>query len=110
MFKKLWVWVKEKWVAILVGLSMILGVVVVARRRQVGRLKNEIIFDAAKREIEVLQERRTVLLSQDGTKRKDIARLDGEILANKRAIIEAHEDAEGLSDANVEAEFARLGY
>ena len=110
MFKKAIAWIKEKWVALLVALGALAGLVLFSQRKRIGKLKDEIAFDHAKEEIEVLRKFKVRVLESATVEAKQIDRIDAEIQENQRALIEAHENAEGLTDEEISTEFARLGF
>lgn len=110
MFNKIKDWFKRWWKYLVGGLAAVFSAVFLWRRRKVGQLKDELAAERAKSEIQVLKAYRARMLEEGVAKDEDIERLDREIQKNKRAIVEAHENAEGLSDDEVETEFARLGY
>jgi len=106
----IWAWLKKWWVAFAAGVFMLLGFALFSRRRQVGRLLDELTADRAKSEVKALGRIRDHMVKQDEVDTKAVQRLDDEIQRNKRSLVEAHEHAEGLSDDEVDSEFARLGY
>lgn len=108
--KSVWKWVKKWWAALVIGVVVLAGSLFWANRRRVGRLVDELAVERAKNEIEGLKKVRARLLEEGEEASEEIQSIDNEIKANKRAIIEAHENSEGLSDDEVEAELTRLGY
>lgn len=110
--KKVWQWLKKWGAAILGALLVILGGGWLWQRhkRKVGRLKDELAVAEATKEIERLRGERTQLAERVGEKDAQITEIDDQIKRNKRKIVEAHEQGEGLSDDEIEQEFANLGY
>lgn len=104
-------WLKKWWAALLIGLAVAGGALgLYVGRKRVGRMIDQLTADRAVDEIIMLRQVKDDFLRRGKAKEVEIDRIDAEILDNKRAIVEAHEDAEGLSDDEVEAEFARLGF
>lgn len=110
--EKVWTWLK-KWGLVVAGVLLALmgaGWLWRRQRAQLGRVQDELAVAQAQSEIAALERvRRYVLTSADTTK-EQVQRLDEDIAKNRRAIVEAHENGQGLSDAEVEDAFARLGY
>lgn len=110
--KKLWQWLK-KWSAVILGALLAIvggGWLWQRHKRKVGRLKDRLAVAEATKEIERLRGEREQLSERVGDKDEEISKIDDEIKRNKRKIVEAHEQGEGLSDDEIEQEFANLGY
>lgn len=110
--KKVWAWLK-KWGAVILGVLLVIvggGWLWQRHKRRVGRLKDELAVAEATKEIERLRGQREQLAERVGEKDEQIDQIDDEIKRNKRKIVEAHEQGEGLSDDEIEQEFAQLGY
>lgn len=111
-----WAWLKE-WGGVLFG--AIAAVLVLAigggwlwqrKQRELGAVKDELAVVEAQRDIAALTSRRDALIEQSDAKDPRVAEIDRDLAANRRRVIEAHENAEGMSDREVEDAFAGLGY
>lgn len=101
---------KKWWGAILLGFSVLVAALFVARRRELGRLVDELTVDRAEVAIEILSARRDRIKADARDRDQRIADLDKDIAFNKRELIEAHEFGKGRSDEEIDFEYARLGY
>ena len=107
-----WSWLK-KWGSIILGaLFVLVGGAWLWQRhnRKVGSLKDELAVAKATKEIAHLRGEREQVAERVDEKDEQIQQIDDKIKQNKRKIVEAHEQGEGLSDKEIEREFARLGY
>lgn len=110
--KKAWEWLKRWGAALFGGLLVLVGAGWLWNRKakELGRVRDELAVASAKKEIARLQGRREEIARQSDAKAEDIMGVDREIAANKRKLVEAHENGHGLSEEEVERAFARLGY
>ncbi|MDQ3170035.1 MAG: hypothetical protein M3Q55_07865 [Acidobacteriota bacterium] len=107
-----WAWLRKWGGALALGLLGILGAgwAIRARREQLGQVKDALAVERAQREIAELKGRRDQLLATVNTDHVLVATIDAQLDANKRKLVEAHEDHEDLSDAEVADAFQKLGY
>lgn len=113
---RVWVWLK-KWGGLLfgavaAGLLVVLGAGWLWRRRvaELGRIRDELAVERARQEIAHLRGIREEIASRVEEKDEAIEAIDRKLAENRRAIVEAHEHGQGLTDEEVEDAFARLGY
>lgn len=108
---EVWGTIKKWGAAIAAGLLFLIGMGWLWRRKQreLGALKDELAVANATKEISRLTAVREETAKQVGEKDQAIEEIDAQLAANKRAIVEAHEGGEGLTDEEMLAAFARLG-
>lgn len=110
--KKAWEWIK-KWGGVIGGVLLALigfGWLWHRKQLELGEVKDELAIAKATNNIAELRGRREEVAKQVGEKDEAVKEIDAEIAANKRAIIEAYENGEGLSDKEVERAFKEAGY
>lgn len=107
-----WVWLKDHLTAILGGLVLVLGAYLLWRRQQgqIASLSDALAVERARRDVAALQERRRSLMAQADEKSAEVAAVDAQLVANQRAAVEAATRVQGMSDAEVASEFARMGF
>lgn len=107
---KVWAWLKRWGAAVAGGLLFLLGAGWLWRRKasELGRVKDELAVERAKSAIARLEGVREEVKRQVGEKDEAIEQIDRQLLENKRAIVEAHEHGEGLSDEEVLEAFRRV--
>lgn len=107
-----WEWLK-KWGAAIAGVLLaVLGAGWLWQRksRELGRVKDRLAVERVKRDIARLQGMRKEISKRVGEKDEAIEGIDRQLAENRRAIVEAHEHGEGMSDEEVDEAFRRLGY
>lgn len=108
-------WLKEwgSWLfgGIAAALLFVLGAGWLWRRktRELGKVKDELAVAKATKNIERLRGLREEIKARVGEDDQAIAEIDEQLKDNARALVEAHEGAEGMSDEEVLDELARLG-
>lgn len=110
--KKAWAWIK-KWGAAIASALLVLvgfGWLWHKKKLELGEVKDELAIAKATKNIAELRGRREEVARQVGEKDEAVKAIDEELAANKRAIIEAYENGEGLSDKEVERAFDAAGY
>lgn len=103
-------WIKDHALAILGGIGAILAAVltVVWHRQRVSDLKDAAAVAEAQTKVAALDARREVLAEREGEFAEELAEIDKTRATIKREIVEVEKEVEGLSDEEVEAEFAKL--
>lgn len=114
--QKAWAWLK-KWGTALFGaiaavLLLVLGGGWLWRRREqaLGAVRDELAVEKAKGEIARLRGVREEVAREVGEKDEAIVEVDRQLAENRRKIVEAHEGGQSLSDEEVDALFARMGF
>lgn len=106
-FKKWW-----KWILAAAGVlfAILTAGIIVRQVRSLGKVKDQLAIAEATKEIEKLRAVRQEIAARVGEKDEAIEVVDEKLAANRRQIIEAHENGQGMSDEEVDAAFAALGY
>jgi hypothetical protein len=110
--KKAYDWLKSNIVAVLAIIIGILGAGIFWKyhRKKINELKDKVEVLEATKNIKALNAERAVL-AKDATKNTQaIKEIDHKLLENKRAVVEMLEYVEPLSNSEVLAEFAKLGF
>jgi uncharacterized protein HemX len=111
LIAKVGAWLKKWWGVLVAVLLALLGAGWLwGRARQLGQVKDQLAVEQAKQEIARLRGERAQLAERVGEKDDAIVEVDRQLAQNQRAIVEAHEGGEGLTDEEVAAAFDRLGY
>lgn len=97
-------------IAALLGGGAFLWTRFAKQKKKLGATRDKLAVERAKTRIESLRATRAEVEKQTESKDGAISAIDREIKANKRALVEAHEGGEGLSDAEVDKAFRDLGY
>lgn len=107
-------WLKTWWKALVAGLAVILttvGALFLRRRvRRLGVLKDDLAVDESLERLAHLRGRREEVARRVGESDEQVADIDRKLAASRRAIVEAHENGDGLTDSEIEDAFASLGY
>lgn len=111
--KRAWAWIKKYWAPILSAIAaLVAGMVGVYwfRRRALGRVQDELAVARAQKEIARLRGAREEVTRRVGEKNEAIEEIDAQLADNRRQVVEAHENGQGLSDEEVLRAFEALGY
>jgi hypothetical protein len=109
--RRAWAWLRRNAVLLLGGVALLLGAYLLWRRSrdEIASLTDALKVERTRREIAVLQEQRRALVEQDEAAEEQVEAIDALLAENRRAAVEAAKRVEGLTDDEVEQEFARLG-
>ncbi len=105
-----WLWIKGHSLALMAALSAVLLSIVYwqNQRKKIGSLKDAVAVQKARVAITEAQTRKEIFKAQADNTRVQEGELDRIILAKKKEAVEVRQEVDGLSDDEVEAEFARL--
>lgn len=110
--KKIWDWLKKWGGVVATALLALVGFGWLWRKKklELGEVRDELAIAKATKSIAALRARRDEVAKQVGEKDEAVEEIDAEIDANKRAIVEAYENGQDLSDKEVEQAFKEAGY
>lgn len=107
-------WFKKWWKWLLSGLGALFVIltagIIVHQKRRLGQVRDKLAVAEAAKEIERLRALRQEVAAQVGEKDEAIEEVDRQLAENRRRLVEAHEGGEGLTDEEIAAEFASLGF
>lgn len=101
--KKVWAWLK-KWVGLILGgllLILTFGFYVKRKKRQLGRVKDELAVSQATARVQVLRAQRERVAAEVGEKDIAIEEIDRKLKENEQEILDAHEIPEDMTDEEV---------
>ncbi len=103
-------WLKDNITALLAGLVALGGIVlgIIWHRQRVSELKDANAVAVAQNKVAALDARREVLAEREEEFAEELVEVDKARVSIKREIVEVEKEVEGLSDDEVEAEFAKL--
>lgn len=110
--RKVWDWIKKWWGLLVGGLIAILAAVFLGRKLWRDRLQSQDKekLDNAEREMEYLRGLRNEVERDIGEQTEEVKDIDRRIEEQREVIRETMRTGAGMSDDEIAAEFARLGY
>ena len=108
-----WKWLKDNPWAIIVALLSVFSAYFLLKRKdnQIADLKDAVAVENTRKVIAANEAKAEVIKANADAKDEDIKKLDKEIAASKRRVMEIHkgESLEGKSDADIAALFSDSG-